>query len=82
MRLPFSPGITGASFKLNSQKPGYVEFLAADEADIHSWNVVRSEADGLIFKYARESGAKFFDGATVEGIQRMAGQFLPRGREG
>ncbi|KAL4764122.1 NAD(P)/FAD-dependent oxidoreductase [Aspergillus foveolatus] len=60
---------TGASFKLNSRKPGYTDFLAANGAGHHSWNVVRSEADDLIFKHARKSGAKVFDGVKVEDIQ-------------
>ncbi|KAL4909005.1 hypothetical protein BDW74DRAFT_187432 [Aspergillus multicolor] len=60
---------TGATFKLNSRKPGYTDFLAANGAGNHSWNVVQSEADDLIFNHARESGAKVFDGVKVEDIQ-------------
>ncbi|KAL4734877.1 hypothetical protein BDV11DRAFT_212446 [Aspergillus similis] len=52
---------TGASFKVNSRKPGYTDFLAANGAGQYSWNVIRSEADDLIFKHARKSGAKVFD---------------------
>ncbi|KAL5046904.1 hypothetical protein BDW71DRAFT_214413 [Aspergillus fruticulosus] len=47
---------TGASFKLNYEN---TDFLAANGASHHSWNVVRSEADDLIFKNAHESGIYF-----------------------
>ncbi|RDW81146.1 NAD(P)/FAD-dependent oxidoreductase [Aspergillus mulundensis] len=59
---------TGATFKLNSRKPGYTDFLAANGAGNHSWNVVRSEADDIIFKHARKSGAKVVDGVKVKEI--------------
>ncbi|KAI3336416.1 FAD/NAD(P)-binding domain-containing protein [Xylariaceae sp. AK1471] len=58
----------GATFKFNSKKPGFTDFLAAGGAGNHSWNVVRSEADHILFKHAGESGAKTFDNTKVNGI--------------
>lgn len=45
------------------------DFIAAGGAGNHAWNVVRSEADHLLFKHAGESGAKTFDGVKVGGIE-------------
>ncbi|TRX90429.1 hypothetical protein FHL15_008598 [Xylaria flabelliformis] len=59
----------GSTFKFNSKKPGFTDFLAAGGAGNHSWNVVRSEADHLIFKHARECGAKVFDKTKVNEIE-------------
>ncbi|KAL4989913.1 hypothetical protein BDW68DRAFT_195322 [Aspergillus falconensis] len=46
-------------FQAQLRKSGYTDFLAANGASHHSWNVVRSEADDLIFKNAHESGIYF-----------------------
>ncbi|TGJ86279.1 hypothetical protein E0Z10_g2483 [Xylaria hypoxylon] len=59
----------GSTFKFNSKKPGFTDFLAAGGAGNHSWNVVRSEADHILFKHAGESGAKVFDKTKVNEIQ-------------
>lgn len=45
------------------------DFLTVDGAENHAWNVIRSEADDLLFKYAGESGAKIFDGVKVTDIE-------------
>lgn len=45
------------------------DFLAAGGAGNHSWNVVRSEADHILFKHAGESGAKVFDKTKVNEIE-------------
>ncbi|KAI6781324.1 Flavine halogenase ascD [Emericellopsis cladophorae] len=60
----------GAAFKLNKNKrEGYTDFLAAGGPNNYAWNVVRSEADNLMFQHAGESGAKIFDGVQVKSIQ-------------
>ncbi|KAF3483149.1 CrpH protein [Arthroderma uncinatum] len=58
----------GAAFKLNSKPEAYTDFIAAGGPGSHAWNVVRSEADHLMFKHAGENGAKVFDGVKVTGI--------------
>jgi flavin-dependent dehydrogenase len=45
------------------------DFLAAGGPDGYTWNIVRSEADHLIFKHAARCGAKPFDGVRVGDIQ-------------
>jgi flavine halogenase len=60
----------GAAFKLNkNEREGYTDFLAAGGPNNYAWNVVRSEADNLMFQHAGESGAKIFDGVQVKSIQ-------------
>jgi len=60
----------GAAFKLNKNKrEGYTDFLAAGGPNNYAWNVVRSEADNLMFQHAGENGAKIFDGVQVKSIQ-------------
>ena len=44
------------------------DFVAAGGPNNYAWNVVRSEADNLIFQHAGKSGAKIFDGTKVESI--------------
>ncbi|PON24531.1 hypothetical protein TGAM01_v206461 [Trichoderma gamsii] len=59
----------GAAFKLNPRKrEGYTDFLAAGGPENYAWNVVRSEADHLLFKHAAKSGAKAFDGVQIKKI--------------
>lgn len=73
------------ALKLNIDKPmfgGFVyiyacqtessldtDFLAAGGPNNYAWNVVRSEADHLMFKHAAESGAKTFDGVRVISVE-------------
>lgn len=45
------------------------DFIAAGGAGNHSWNVIRSEADHILFKHAAESGAKTFDKTKVTAIE-------------
>lgn len=60
----------GAAFKLNrSQPPAFTDFIAANGADGHSWNVIRSQADELLFKHAGACGAHIFDQTKVESIE-------------
>jgi flavin-dependent dehydrogenase len=58
-------------------KCSVTDFLAAGGAGNHSWNVVRSEADHLLFKHAGESGAKVFDKTKV-----MSVEFQPHNKLG
>lgn len=56
----------GAAFKLNQKKrEGYTDYIAAGGPQAYTWNVIRSEADELIFRHAGKSGAKIFDGVKV-----------------
>ncbi|KAF2667281.1 non-heme halogenase [Microthyrium microscopicum] len=60
----------GAAFKLNhSLPPSYTDFVAAGGSDGYAYNVVRSEADDILFKHARNEGAKVFDGVKVDDVQ-------------
>ncbi|KAK5991522.1 Flavin-dependent halogenase ascD [Cladobotryum mycophilum] len=60
----------GAAFKLNKNKrEGYTDFIAAGGPNNYSWNVIRSEADMIMFEYAGKSGAKIFDGVQVKSIE-------------
>lgn len=74
----------GAAFKLNrSQPPAYTDFIAANGPDGHSWNVVRSQADEILFRHAEECGAHVFDCTKVADIQfedPAAGSDDPVGR--
>jgi flavin-dependent dehydrogenase len=45
------------------------DFLAAGGPNNYAWNVVRSEADDLMFRHAGEMGAKIFDGVSVKSIE-------------
>ncbi|KAK5987847.1 Flavin-dependent halogenase aclH [Cladobotryum mycophilum] len=59
----------GAAFQFNRSQPeAYTDFIAADSHG-YAWNVVRSEADELLFKHAGASGARTFDGTKVNAVQ-------------
>lgn len=45
------------------------DFIAAGGPKGYAWNVVRSEADHLMFKHAQKSGAKTFDGVRVTSLE-------------
>lgn len=45
------------------------DFIAHGGAGNHSWNVVRSEADELMFRHAGKCGAQIFDGVKVNSIE-------------
>ncbi|KAJ0165998.1 Tryptophan 2-halogenase [Colletotrichum tanaceti] len=75
---PFSP--PGAAFKLNKEKrPGYTDFLAAGGPGNYAWNVVRSEADQLMFQHAGECGARVFDAVKVKSIRFEDATTVPEG---
>lgn len=60
----------GAAFKLNWSRPGhYTDFIAAGGPNGYSWNVIRSEADEILFRHAGECGAKIFDATKVSVIE-------------
>ncbi|PWY66753.1 FAD/NAD(P)-binding domain-containing protein [Aspergillus heteromorphus CBS 117.55] len=65
---------TGAAFKFvpDARVDEYTDFLAAGGAGNHAWNVIRAEADDLLFRHAGDSGAKAFDGVKVTEIQFAA----------
>jgi len=45
------------------------DFIAAGGPNGYAWNVVRSEADNLMFQHAGKSGAKIFDGVKVNSLE-------------
>ncbi|KAL8671298.1 MAG: hypothetical protein Q9168_004200 [Polycauliona sp. 1 TL-2023] len=47
----------------------YTDFVSAGGEGGYAWNVVRSEADELLFKHATECGAKTFDQTKVASIE-------------
>ena len=55
----------GAAFKLNEKRTAYTDFVGAGGPGNYGWNVVRSEADELMFRHAGKIGAKVFDGVKV-----------------
>ncbi|KAF7589008.1 hypothetical protein BBP40_004939 [Aspergillus hancockii] len=59
---------TGATFKLNSKPEAYTDFIGAGGPEFYAWNVIRSEADDLLFRHAGRNGAKIFDGIRVKAI--------------
>ncbi|KAL5521035.1 hypothetical protein ACEPAG_8957 [Sanghuangporus baumii] len=76
----------GAAFKLNGQKrEGFTDFLAAGGPNNYAWNVVRAEADDLIFRHAGKCGARIFDGVKVTEVEfgplNLADTSTPDGEE-
>ncbi|KAJ0423113.1 FAD/NAD(P)-binding domain-containing protein [Aspergillus carlsbadensis] len=60
----------GAAFKINpSRREGVTDFVIDRGPDHYAWNVVRSEADDMLFRHAGKSGAKIFDGVKVTSVQ-------------
>ncbi|KAJ5794712.1 hypothetical protein N7457_001311 [Penicillium paradoxum] len=60
----------GGAFRLNWSRPEtYTDFIAAGGPGGYSWNVIRSEADEILFRHAGESGASIFDGTKVTSIE-------------
>lgn len=59
----------GAAFVLNNKDPAYTDFIGAGGPNAYSWNVIRSEADDLIFRHAGKSGAQIFDGVKVSNLE-------------
>ncbi|KAI9373899.1 hypothetical protein BJX61DRAFT_551886 [Aspergillus egyptiacus] len=55
----------GASFKFNSKPQAYTDFIARKGPGNSAWNVIRSEADDILFRHAGESGALIFDGVKA-----------------
>ena len=54
---------------LSTDKETDTDFVVAGGPGNYAWNVVRSEADDMIFKHAAKSGAKTFDETKVESIE-------------
>ncbi|KAL4995976.1 hypothetical protein BDV10DRAFT_196285 [Aspergillus recurvatus] len=61
----------GATFKINAKREAYTDFSASLGPGGYAWNVVRSEADDLLFRYAGEQGAHIFDGTRVDNIEMV-----------
>ncbi|KAM7194538.1 hypothetical protein V8F20_007894 [Naviculisporaceae sp. PSN 640] len=60
----------GGAFRLNWSRPeSYTDFVAAGGPEGYAWNVIRSEADDILFKHAATCGAKTFDGTKVNGVE-------------
>ncbi|KAK4993501.1 hypothetical protein LTR50_000431 [Elasticomyces elasticus] len=60
----------GATFKISAGKDAaYTDFAVSLGKGGHTWNVVPSQADDLMFRYAGEQGAKIFDGTKVDSIE-------------
>ncbi|KAK7736711.1 hypothetical protein SLS53_006921 [Cytospora paraplurivora] len=58
----------GATFKITDKREAFTDFANALGPGGHSWNVVRSESDDILFRHAARSGAKTFDGTKVDAI--------------
>ncbi|KAI1760235.1 FAD/NAD(P)-binding domain-containing protein [Hypoxylon sp. FL1150] len=59
----------GSAFRLDHSHPdSYTDFIAAAGPGNFAWNVVRSEADDMLFKHAGSCGAKIFDATKVVSI--------------
>ncbi|RDA82324.1 hypothetical protein CP533_3103, partial [Ophiocordyceps camponoti-saundersi (nom. inval.)] len=68
--------LNGAAFRIHPSQPdAQLDFLAAGGPDSHAWNVIRSEADEILFKHAVASGAHAFDNTKVDAIQFADGVF-------
>ncbi|KJK64105.1 O-methyltransferase [Aspergillus parasiticus SU-1] len=60
----------GGAFRLNWSRPEtYTDFISAGGPGGYAWNVIRSEADELLFKHAAECGVKTFDDTKVASIE-------------
>ncbi|KAE8138687.1 hypothetical protein BDV38DRAFT_69339 [Aspergillus pseudotamarii] len=60
----------GGAFRLNWSRPEtYTDFISAGGPGGYAWNVIRSEADELLFKHAAECGVKTFDETKVASIE-------------
>ncbi|OBR09776.1 RadH flavin-dependent halogenase [Colletotrichum higginsianum IMI 349063] len=55
------------------------DFLAAGGPNNYAWNVVRSEADQLMFHHAGECGAKIFDAVKIKSIRFEDATTVPEG---
>ncbi|KAI0124109.1 hypothetical protein BJ170DRAFT_735830 [Xylariales sp. AK1849] len=76
----------GSTFKLSGKREAYTDFAASLGPGGHSWNLIRSESDEMMFRYAGKSGAHAFDGTKVTeikfipyGDEQAAGQFSTAG---
>ncbi|GES62192.1 hypothetical protein ATEIFO6365_0005016800 [Aspergillus terreus] len=58
----------GATFKINSKREAYTDFSASLGRGGYAWNVIRSEADNLIFQYVAEQGAAVISDNGEEGF--------------
>ncbi|RAQ52676.1 radH flavin-dependent halogenase [Aspergillus flavus] len=67
--LTMFPNCVGGAFTLNQTNcEGYTDFIAAGGPSHFSWNVIRAEADELLFRHAAHSGAKTFEAVKVNSV--------------
>ncbi|KAM4064715.1 tryptophan halogenase domain-containing protein [Hirsutella rhossiliensis] len=60
----------GAAFRIHPSQPdAQLDFLAAGGPESYAWNVIRSEADEMLFRHAIACGAHAFDATKVDAIQ-------------
>ncbi|KAE8346272.1 hypothetical protein BDV24DRAFT_147493 [Aspergillus arachidicola] len=57
----------------------YTDFIAEGGPNHYSWNVIRSEADELLFRHAANSGAKTFEAVKVNSISFISSPTLDTG---
>jgi flavine halogenase len=54
----------------NTDRPNPdTDFIAAGGPNGYAWNLIRSEADEILFRHAGESGAQIFDAVKVTAVQ-------------
>ncbi|PYH28115.1 NAD(P)/FAD-dependent oxidoreductase [Aspergillus neoniger CBS 115656] len=56
------------TFKITEKREAFTNFTKALGPGGHSWNVVRSESDDILFHHAARSGAKTFNSTKVDVI--------------
>ncbi|KAI2472857.1 FAD/NAD(P)-binding domain-containing protein [Annulohypoxylon bovei var. microspora] len=60
----------GGAFRLDPSLPDtYTDFVASGGPEGYAWNVIRSEADELLFKHAGSCGAKTFELTKVTALE-------------
>ncbi|KAI1456962.1 FAD/NAD(P)-binding domain-containing protein [Annulohypoxylon moriforme] len=69
----------GGAFRLDPSLPDtYTDFVASGGPEGYAWNVIRSEADELLFKHAGACGAKTFEKTKVTTINFGSRNFMYR----
>ncbi|KAK4244530.1 hypothetical protein C7999DRAFT_43806 [Corynascus novoguineensis] len=65
------------SYGFIKKASGYTDFIAAGGLNGHAWNVVRSQADELLFNHAAASRARAFDTTIIDAVQFEGGDGQP-----
>ncbi|PHH72942.1 hypothetical protein CDD80_4166 [Ophiocordyceps camponoti-rufipedis] len=59
----------GGAFRIHPSQPdAHLNFLAGGGPESYTWNIIRSEADDMLFKHAITSGVHAFDDTKVNSI--------------